>query len=140
VVAGAAYAPAAGAPGALLMAVLFALAWEWVSGQTVHQIRHANVRLATGAVDAASLQRRHLLATGLDFLRGVALGLAGWLLLSVALARLVPLWGLDERITGLVTVAVLVALLAASLQLLGGRLRLFALGLAGGAAILLATG
>jgi mannose/fructose/N-acetylgalactosamine-specific phosphotransferase system component IIC len=142
VVAGAAYPAASGAPGALLIAVAFALAWEWVSGRSVHQLRHLNVRLAAAeAVSGGShrLQRRHLAATGVDFLRGVLLVVVGSLLLTLALAVLTPYWSIDQRITGLVTGGLVVGLLAGSFRLLGARTRWFVVGVAGGLAALLAT-
>ncbi|MBW3629419.1 MAG: PTS sugar transporter subunit IIC [Gemmatimonadetes bacterium] len=142
VVAGAVYPLAAGAPGAMLMVVAFALAWEWVAGTTVHQLRHFNVRLAAaGAVnDAGRLQLRHLAATGVDFLRGVILVLTGWVILYVVLVLLTPYWALGERMTGLLTGGLLAGLLAGSFRLLGGRARWFALGVAGGVTMLLVTG
>ena len=140
VVAGAAYAIAEPTPGAMLIAISFALVWEWVAGQSVHRLRHANVRLATPRVDgAAGLQRRHLGATGLDFLRGVLLFVVGYVLLTAVLGALTPYWGLDDRITALITGGMLVGLLAGSFRLMGGRTAWFAVGLAGGAAVLIAT-
>lgn len=141
VVAGAVYPLAGGAPGALLMVVAFALAWEWVAGVTVHQLRHFNVRLAAAGpvADVSALQRRHLAATGVDFLRGVVLVLSGGVILYVALAGLTPFWALGERLTGLLTAGLLAGLLAGCFRLLGGRVRWFALGVAGGVVMLLAT-
>ena len=140
VVAGAAYGIAGATPGALLIAVAFALVWEWVAGQSVHRLRHVNVRFAASRVeDTASLQRRHLTAAGLDFLRGVLLFAGGYALLTAVLALLTPYWGLDDRITALITGGMLVGLLAGSFRLMGGRTTWFAVGLAGGAVFLLAT-
>ena len=141
VVAGAAYPLADGAPGAMLMVIAFALVWESVAGQTVHQLRHFNVRLAaTSAIeDLGALERRHLGATAVDFLRGVALVLVGGLLLYGALVLLIPYWGLDEPLTDLLTGGILVALLASSFRLLGSRVPWFVVGLAGGVVFLLAT-
>lgn len=139
VVAGAVYPLAGGAPGAMLMVAAFALGWEWLAGQTVHQLRHFNVRLAAAGVidDTGVLQRRHLAATGVDFLRGVILVLSGWVILYVALGILLPYWALGDRITTLLTGGLLAGLLAGSFRLLGGRARWFALGLAGGVVLLL---
>jgi PTS system mannose-specific IIC component len=141
VVAGAVYAPHAPSPSAMLLVVGFALIWERLSGQTVHHLRHLNVRIvASGGVDGpAGLQRRHLAATGVDFLRGVLLVSVGIVLLDVALHAVIPLWGLDDRATSLVLGGILVALLASSFRLFGGRARWFAVGLAGGLVFILAT-
>ena len=140
VVAGAAYGTAGPSPGAMLIAISFALGWEWVAGKSVQRLRHANVHVAGApAEDAAALQRRHLGATGLDFLRGVVLFVVGYALLTVVLMALAPRWGLDDRITALLTGGILVGLLAGSFRLMGGRTTWFVVGLAGGVAILLAT-
>lgn len=141
VVAGGAYALAGSAPGAMLMVIAFALGWEWVAGQSVHQLRHLNVRLAASeaVVDVNRLQRSHLSATAVDFLRGVLLTLVGWVLLYGALALFTPVWGLDARITALLTGAIVVGLLASSLRLFGSRVGWFIAGIAGGAAFLLAS-
>ena len=141
VIAGAAYPLADGAPGAMLMVVAFSLVWEWVAGQTVHQLRHFNVRLAASGVvdDLGALERRHLGATAVDFLRGMVLVLTGFLLLYGALVMLVPYWALDESFADLLTGGILVGLLASSFRLLGSRVPWFVVGLAGGVAFLLAT-
>jgi mannose PTS system EIIC component len=141
VIAGATYPLADGAPGAMLMVVAFALVWESVAGQTVHQLRHLNVRLAaSGAIDdLATLERRHLGATAVDFLRGIVLVVVGSLLLHGVLVLLIPYWGLDERLADLLTGGILVGLLASSFRLLGSRVPWFVVGLAGGVAFLLAT-
>ena len=140
VVAGAAYGIAGASPGAMLIVIGFALVWEAVAGHSVHRLRHVNVRFAASRVeDTARLQRRHLSATGLDFLRGVLLFVAGYAILTALLALLIPYWGLDDRLTALITGGLLVGLLAGSFRLMGGRTSWFAVGLTGGAVLLLAT-
>jgi mannose/fructose/N-acetylgalactosamine-specific phosphotransferase system component IIC len=141
VVAGAVYAMGPTTPSAMLLVVAFTLVWERLSGQTVHHLRHLNVRIvASGGIHGpADLQRRHLAATGVDFLRGVLLVIVGALLLAPALRLITPLWGLDDRITGLVLGGMLVALLASSFRLFAGRIPWFAVGLAGGLVLVLAT-
>src|SRR3712207_4803620 len=71
VVAGAAFAGTGHSYAALLGAVLFALAWEWVCGLTVSALRQFNVRFdgVEGGIDPAALARRHWAPIGLDFAR-----------------------------------------------------------------------
>src|SRR5690625_2015163 len=62
-----------GSPEALLIAVVFALGWERITGASVTGIRRVNERLvAAGPLGAGRLEARHLLALGLDLVRGVA--------------------------------------------------------------------
>ena len=90
-VAGAAYAaqpPVYGGSAALLAAVLFALAMEWVGGRTVVLLRQFNVRFSGAPEEGltpGALARRHGTPVALDFLRGAALTLAGVLALGAIL-------------------------------------------------------
>jgi len=90
-VAGAAYAanaPAEGGSAALLAAVLFALAMEWVGGRTVVWLRHWNARFAGAPPEGlapGALARRHALPIAADFARGALLTLAGVLALDALL-------------------------------------------------------
>ena len=139
VAAGAVYAAGPTTAGVLRMVVAFALAWEWVSGHTLHPLRQYNVGFV--AVRLAErpnqLERRHLAAIGLDFLRGTMLVGVGALVLGAAVAILAPLWGLDERITRAIAVGMLAGLIASSFRLFGGRIPWFACGVAGGLAFAL---
>jgi mannose/fructose/N-acetylgalactosamine-specific phosphotransferase system component IIC len=138
VAAGAAYAASEASPAVLVTALVFALAWEWVAGATVRSMRLANVHIlgVHSATAADSMQRRHLLAIGVDFLRGVVLAGVG---LGV-LVSLIPLtregWLLEVAGTRTVTGVLLVGLLATSARIFGSRVRLFAAGAAAAAGLL----
>src|SRR5690606_26006155 len=88
VVAGAMHVMAAGVPGALLMTVAFALAWEWVGGASLRAARQINVRIVSGPdghARAEQLQLRHLAAIGIDFVRGMIVVKVGLLILAALL-------------------------------------------------------
>ncbi len=114
---------AAGPPtaSALLTAVVFALLWESLSGESLRYLRQLNIRLATSAGSApltpAEIERRHLQAVALDFARGLLLVAGGMLLLSLLLLQVTPLWALGERFPRVVLTASLAGALAASLRL-----------------------
>lgn len=140
VAAGAAYAASEASPAVLVTALVFALAWEWVAGATVRSMRLANVHIlgVHSSAAADSMQTRHLLAVGVDFLRGVVLAGVG---LGVLVA-LIPLtregWLLEVAGTQTVTGVLLVGLLATSARIFGTRVRLFAAGaVAAGLVVLL---
>ncbi|HEV2131209.1 MAG TPA: PTS sugar transporter subunit IIC [Longimicrobiaceae bacterium] len=143
-VAGAA-AFAAGVPSfaALLTTVVFVLLWEQVGGESVKQLRQLNMALVTTAEGAslspAQLERRHLAALGIDFLRGAALVIVGMLLLSSLLSVLAPLLALGERLPRLLLSAAVAAALGASVRLFDGvhRARLVLAGAACGLFFLL---
>lgn len=88
-------------PGSLLLALAFALAWERLAGETVVLLRRANGRMliAGGPVASGALERRHLVAMTLDFLRGAAVALSGALLGYALLTVLVPFWTLSRTLT-----------------------------------------
>ncbi len=141
VVAGAGYATVPVGAADLLVAVAFALVWEAVAGESVRRLRQTNIGLAAVAggsdVTAREIERRHLVAILLDFLRGAVLVVAGSLLLSVLLdlVRGVELPGGDAADT--LMRFVLAALLASSVALFAGRMRLFIAGAVGGILLLL---
>lgn len=124
-VAGAA-AFASGVPsvGALLTSILFVLIWEQVGGASVKQLRQLNMSLVTPAEGAflspEGLERRHLAALGLDFVRGAALVAAGMLLLGFLLTALAPLLALGQRLPQLLLGSALAAALGASVRLFDG--------------------
>lgn len=136
VVAGAGYALFA-TPGALLTCVVFSLAYERVGGETVRALRQFNTHIALtpdSRSDPANVQRQHLVALSLDWLRGtalVALGLAGlvWLLPWVAAH-----WMLPDNVVRVAVAAGVAGALAATLQLFrgGNRVLLFAAGVGAG--------
>lgn len=127
----------------LLLALLFALFWEWLCGSSVQRLRQFNTRFSVGEtvmeVDTATLERRHLLALGADFARGVVLAAVGIALLGAA-AGLLPASEGPGRIGPLVAGAVAAAALAAALRSFGmRRAPLFLAGAACGAVLLVLT-
>lgn len=139
VVAGAAFAGTGHSYAALLGIVLFALAWETVSGLTVSALRQFNVRFdgVAGGIDPAAVGRRHAAPIALDFLRGALLTLAGAVLLEVLLA-LVDFTGFPENLARLALGLSVIASCAAGLRLFGrSRYRFFVAGAVAGAALVL---
>jgi hypothetical protein len=116
----------------LVTALVFALAWEWVAGATVRSMRLANVHILAvhASGHAESMQRRHLLAVGIDFLRGVVLAGVGVGVLLALLFLTREGWLLEVAGTQTVTGVLLVGLLATSARIFGARMRLFAAGAA----------
>jgi len=133
----------AGAPEssqvALLASVVFMLAWGWLGGRSVEWMRRLNARIAVpaeGPVDPATVEALHLRAIGVDFARGVAMTLAGLLVLGTLLETLgwIPF---REQWTRPALALSAAAALASSLRLFGRRrLPLFAAGAAAGAVLL----
>lgn len=138
VAAGSVYAVSAQLPSSLLMCVAFALSWEWISGLTVRYLRQANVRLAAlpAGAGAADLERRHLAAVGLDFLRGVLLVSLGLVSLVALVVLSQPLWAVGQEVPRVAVALTLVAVLASTARVFAGRARLFAAGALGGALFL----
>lgn len=124
---------------ALLASVVFMLAWGWFGGRTVEWLRRWNARTAVpaaGPVDGAAIDRLHLRALGLDFLRGVAVTALGLLVLGTLLETLgwIPF---REPWTRPALALSAAAALASSLRLFGRRrMPLFVAGAAAGAALL----
>lgn len=136
--AGAVYAavqgPSAASSATLLMAVLFALALEWVGGRTVVALRQLNVRFAGAPAEGitpGALARRHGAPIALDFVRGALLALLGVLGLG-ALLGMVGVGGFPDVAAGTVVRLAAVAGIASALRLFGRAN--YPLFLAGGAA------
>jgi mannose/fructose/N-acetylgalactosamine-specific phosphotransferase system component IIC len=133
----------AGAPEtsqvALLASVVFMLAWGWIGGRTVEGLRRWNVRTAVppaGPVDAGTVERLHLRALGLDFVRGTLFTLLGLVVLGTLLETLgwIPF---REPWTRPALALSAAAALASSLRLFGRRrMPLFVAGAAAGAVLL----
>jgi mannose/fructose/N-acetylgalactosamine-specific phosphotransferase system component IIC len=125
---------------ALLASVVFMLAWGWVGGRSVEWLRRWNVRTAVpapGPVSVATVERLHLRATALDFVRGVLVTLVGLLVLGTLLETLgwIPF---REPWTRPALALSAAAALASSLRLFGRRrMPLFVAGAAAGALLLL---
>lgn len=130
VVAGALYAASGQLPSTLLMCTVFALAWDWIAGESVRIQRQINVRIVVpkDGDEAAPLQRRHLTALLLDVLRGVLLVGVGLLLLGALLKLSLPQWRLAQPLAALAVAAATAGLLASALRLFSGRARFFVAG------------
>jgi len=112
-------------PSVMLLAVLFALVWERLAGWTVVIGRRFNeefVALATldGAHPDQELERRHLAAIGVDFVRAGVLTVAGWLVGTMALRAIAQLWVLHGPIAPAILSIGLSCMVGAALSLFGG--------------------
>lgn len=121
VAAAGAYAGVSSSAAALLTVVVFALAWEWVSGRSVERLRHFNVRFVpTGAPPgrlAERLVRNHLLAIGLDFVRGALLVVLGLWVCGLLLGEAVPAWSVGGHAARSALAVSLAAALASTARL-----------------------
>jgi mannose/fructose/N-acetylgalactosamine-specific phosphotransferase system component IIC len=143
VVAGSLYSAADAVPGALLMAVSFALAWEWIGGETLRVMRQINVRVVAGPSGSERvdhLQLRHFAAILLDFFRGMLVVGTGLLCLSTLLVVSASHWSLDPEVAHIAVAASAAGLLAATLGIFPGRRRIFLVGMAVGLVFVLARG
>ncbi len=118
--------------GPLTVIIAFALAWEWVSGETVVLQRRTNGRFLTadGAVSPTKLERRHVAAMTMDLGRGATLavggGLLGWGILVLTAGH----WALSRPLTLSILAVLAAAMVGTTLPLFGGaRARRWALGL-----------
>lgn len=85
---------------ALILTLAFALGWEYVGGASIVMLRRTNGRLlaAGSPVSASELERRHLAAMAVDFLRGSIVS-AGGGLLAYGLVRVAqPFWSLPDHV------------------------------------------
>ncbi len=109
-------------PGYLLMAIAFGLAWEWVAGETVVLQRRNNghMLIREGALSPEPLQRAHVAAMTMDFLRGGVVAATGGLIGHGLLRLLMGQWGLADGLTlGLMTVLV-ATMVGTTIPLFGG--------------------
>ena len=117
----AAQAPSAAASATLLIAVLCALALEWIGGRTVVALRQANARFAGAPPEGltpGALARRHGTPIALDFARGAVLTLLGVIGLG-ALLSAADLSGFPPVAPGTVVRLAAVAGIASALRLFG---------------------
>jgi hypothetical protein len=134
-----AYAGAGASNVALLASVLFMLGWGVLGGRSVEWLRRVNARTAVpapGPVDPRRIEVLHLRALGGDFARGVAVTLAGLVVLGILLETLgwIPF---REPWTRTALALSASAALASSLRLFGRRrLGTFVLGAAVGVLLL----
>jgi len=141
VVGGGAYALVGGGMGELVTVVVFVLAWEWVSGESVRPLRYLNIRLRPDPADPrfgpGLVQRRHWLSIGLDFWRGSAITAVGLALLLPILRAVQPYFGPAEWVAWMAIGAAATAALAATIRMFGfERLRYFLGGAVLGVAVL----
>jgi PTS system mannose-specific IIC component len=132
-------------PGVLLLAVLFGLAWEVVTGTSTVLVRRLNERLVLGTRrwrgnPGRTLERQHLLSMLLDFLRAAGLALIGAVGGGLALRAAAGRWVLGAEIaTAGLTIAA-AAVVASLLVVFGGwreQRRALGIGLAVGSLLLL---
>lgn len=136
VVAGSLFALSDQLASTMLGALVVFLAWERLSGRSVQLLRQLNVRVMSASDGAAlqpdELERKHLTAIGIDFVRGMVLVAAGIPVLALAIHASGSAWQLDERFARGLVSAVAVGLIAGSARSFGGRSGQFAAGVAGG--------
>ncbi len=133
---GAVYASSDFAASTLLLTVVIVLALEWGGGESVRLLRRVNLRIVYPRdgrrLSGRSLERRHLAAIGIDFLRGMILVSVGVLGLTALLPALAAAWGLGEQIPQILLSAVVAGLLASTYRSFGGRRWMAAAGVAAG--------
>lgn len=111
-------------PAVMLLAVLFALVWERIAGWSVILDRRFNeefVALAPlGEKPDRELERRHMLAIAIDFVRATIMTVAGFLLGTVALRSIAQLWSMSSSIAPAILSIGLSCMVGAALPLFGG--------------------
>lgn len=125
-----AVAPATFSPGALALVVAFALGWEWVGGATVVLLRRGNgeIIVAQEGVGPRDLERRHMMAMALDFVRGGVVAASGGLVAAGLFQLLAPGWALSSRTTMAALAVLTAAMIGTAVPLFGGmRARRYAL-------------
>jgi mannose/fructose/N-acetylgalactosamine-specific phosphotransferase system component IIC len=133
-------------PPALLLALLFGLAWGRVTGLSVVWGRRANERIVERVLaserPSKELGRWQAIAIALDFLRAGSVSLIGAAVGTLLLARLLPLWALPAILVFVALSAAVAALLAGTLDLFGGwrdRKLLFLIGVLCGSLVVAFT-
>jgi mannose/fructose/N-acetylgalactosamine-specific phosphotransferase system component IIC len=111
-------------PGYLAIALAFALGWERLGSHTVMLQRRINGRLLvrTDAVAATKLERRHMAAMSVDFLRGSVVSVTGAVVGLGLLSVLGPLWGIAPAATTALLAVVSGAMVGTAVPLFGGVL------------------
>src|SRR5690606_25016139 len=106
---------------ALLLAVLFGLAWERVAGESVVLVRRWTERIIeTADVQPAGVERRHALSMALDLVRGALVSVIGAAAGTLALAALLPLWGAPPALARAALVIAAATAAGATLTVFGG--------------------
>jgi mannose/fructose/N-acetylgalactosamine-specific phosphotransferase system component IIC len=133
--------------GGFLLAVVFSLMWEYVTGLSTVFERHLNERLVLPGDQPEKITDRaveglHLLSTLLDFFRAAIVALVGGFIGSLVLPRVVHDWHGPLMLTaGSIAVAAAM-MLAGAIGLFGGlreRRNLFVAGAVCGVLLLLIT-
>ena len=128
--------------GGLLLALAFGMYWERVAGASVILARRWNERMVASRthMSAERLERLHLTAISIDFLRGAVIATTG-AAIGVFLLRVVaPFWGMGTSATLALIGVCAAAMLGAVLPLFGGwkeRWVGFVVGIACGVLLLL---
>jgi mannose/fructose/N-acetylgalactosamine-specific phosphotransferase system component IIC len=132
-------------PGVLLLAVIFGLAWESVTGTSTVWLRRLNERLVLSTPrwhgrPGRALERLHLTSMLLDFVRAGVLAVLGALLGSLLLAPAAGKWALGSELAGAALAVAGAASLGALVSVFGGwreRQRALVAGIACGSLLLL---
>lgn len=108
--------------GVLALVVAFGLGWEWVAGETVVLLRRGNgqLLLEQGGVPARDLERRHLAAMSLDFVRGGVVAATGGLIAAGLLQLVKPAWGLGGELTMAMLAVMTAGMVGTAVPLFGG--------------------
>jgi mannose/fructose/N-acetylgalactosamine-specific phosphotransferase system component IIC len=138
-----AWANASNTAVSLLLALAFSLVWERLTGGSVNVQRRVNeyvVALWGGPHTTGAVERRHLLAMLLDFMRGATVTMAGAGAGVLWLRVMDPIWNLGPGFAGGVIVAAAAGTAAAAIRVFGGwtaRWKVFVAGLCTGLLFLL---
>jgi mannose/fructose/N-acetylgalactosamine-specific phosphotransferase system component IIC len=132
-------------PGVLLLAVIFGLAWETVTGTSTVWLRRLNERLVLSTPrwhgrPGLALERLHLTSMVLDFLRAAVLAVGGAALGTLLLRPAAGRWLLGSEIAAAAITIAAAAVLGALVSIFGGwreRQRALLLGVLCGSLLLL---
>lgn len=109
----------------VLVAVIFALAWGWVSGMSIRVLRQFNVRIALRASatknSPVGLELWHGAAIAADVLRGMVLVALGVPMVSALMTLTATTWALGEGVAQITIWAAVAGGLGASLRLFGSN-------------------
>jgi mannose/fructose/N-acetylgalactosamine-specific phosphotransferase system component IIC len=112
-------------PAVMLITVLFALVWERIAGWSVILDRKFNGEYVAQGILSPNyadrdLERRHLSAIAIDFVRAIVMTIGGWLLGTVALRSVAQLWSMNAMIAPAILSIGLSCMVGAALPLFGG--------------------
>jgi mannose/fructose/N-acetylgalactosamine-specific phosphotransferase system component IIC len=132
-------------PGVLLLAVIFGLSWEFVTGASTVWLRRLNERLVLSTPrwhgrPGRALERLHLTSMLLDFLRAAMLSVGGALLGALLLKPAAGHWALGSEFAAAALTVAAATVLGALISVFGGwreRWRALLVGLACGSLLLL---